>query len=215
MWFEYSVFVRWKTMEKDNDIKKKVRECIDLGYILPEDLPSMELYMDQVTTFMDRYLSKNKRTSEDKTLTKTMINNYTKNNLLPPSNKKKYSREHIIMLIYIYYFKNVISINDIQTILEPLIDNYCDNKNPQYSMEDIYKKMYELEKRQFFNTAGSITKTYELIERSFTNQSDEYLKTFSLLALLGYDIFMKKKLMEKIIDNLDVQNNDPTEKKGI
>ncbi len=202
-------------MEKDNDIKKKVRECIDLGYILPEDLPSMELYMDQVTTFMDRYLSKNKRTSEDKTLTKTMINNYTKNNLLPPSNKKKYSREHIIMLIYIYYFKNVISINDIQTILEPLIDNYCDNKNPQYSMEDIYKKMYELEKRQFFNTAGSITKTYELIERSFTNQSDEYLKTFSLLALLGYDIFMKKKLMEKIIDNLDVQNNDPTEKKGI
>ena len=202
-------------MEKDNDIKKKVRECIDWGYILPEDLPSMELYMDQVTTFMDRYLSKNKRTSEDKTLTKTMINNYTKNNLLPPSNKKKYSREHIIMLIYIYYFKNVISINDIQTILEPLIDNYCDNKNPQYSMEDIYKKMYELEKRQFFNTAGSITKTYELIERSFTNQSDEYLKTFSLLALLGYDIFMKKKLMEKIIDNLDVQNNDPTEKKGI
>ena len=202
-------------MEKDNAIKKKVRECIDLGYILHEDLPSMELYMDQVTTFMDRYLSKNKRTSEDKTLTKTMINNYTKNNLLPPSNKKKYSREHIIMLIYIYYFKNVISINDIQTILEPLIDNYCDNKNPQYSMEDIYKKMYELEKRQFFNTAGSITKTYELIERSFTNQSDEYLKTFSLLALLGYDIFMKKKLMEKIIDNLDVQNNDPTEKKGI
>lgn len=188
------------------DIKKKVRECIDLGYILPEALPQMELYMDQVTTFMDKYLSKNKRAPEDKTLTKTMINNYTKNNLLPPSDKKKYSREHIILLIYIYYFKNVISINDIQTILEPLIDNYFDNKSSSYSMEDIYNKMYELEKRQFFNTAASITKTYELIERSFKNHNDEYLENFSLLALLGYDIFMKKKLMEKIIDNMSDKN---------
>ena len=71
-------------IEKDS-LKKQIREMTQLGYIAPEDLPSIELYMDQVTTFMDKYLSQNKRYEEDKTLTKTMINNYTKNNLLSSS----------------------------------------------------------------------------------------------------------------------------------
>ena len=72
------------------------------------DIPSIDLYMDQVTTFMDRHLSGNKRFDDDKILTKTMINNYSKNNLLPPPVKKKYSREHIILLILIYYYKNIL-----------------------------------------------------------------------------------------------------------
>ena len=59
-------------IEKDS-LKKQIREMTQLGYIAPEDLPSIELYMDQVTTFMDKYLSQNKRYEEDKTLTKTMI----------------------------------------------------------------------------------------------------------------------------------------------
>ena len=47
-------------IEKDS-LKKQIREMTQLGYIAPEDLPSIELYMDQVTTFMDKYLSQNKR----------------------------------------------------------------------------------------------------------------------------------------------------------
>lgn len=197
---------------KKETIKKQVREWINLGYIAPEDIPSIELYMDQITTFMDKYLSKNKRTEEDKTLTKTMINNYTKNELLPPPDKKRYSKEHIILLIYIYYLKNVISINDIQTVLTPLIDKYYDGKDKKYSLEDIYSNIYELEKRQFFNTANSITKTYELIERGFSSDDDDYLKEFTFLSLIGYDIFMKKKLMEHIIDEMAERNQKDEEK---
>ena len=83
-------------------LKKQIRELIKLGYIVPDDIPAIELYMDQVTTFMDKHLSQNKRRDEDKTLTKTMINNYTKNDVLPPPEKKRYTKEHIILLIYIY-----------------------------------------------------------------------------------------------------------------
>ncbi|MBQ8318393.1 MAG: DUF1836 domain-containing protein [Lachnospiraceae bacterium] len=183
-------------------LKSQIEQWLDLGYINPEDIPSIELYMDQVTTFMDRYLSKNKRTEEDKTLTKTMINNYTKNDLLPPSNKKRYSKEHIILLIYIYYFKNVVTINDIQVVLKPLIDNYYDNKNASHSLEDIYETLYELEKIQYDNTEESITKTLELIEQGFDGKDDEYLKKLTFLALLGYDIYLKKKFMETIIDDM-------------
>ena len=68
-----------------------------LSYVKSAKIPNIELYMDQVTTFMDENLRKAKRYPEDKVLTKTMINNYAKNNLLPPPNKKKYSREHILL----------------------------------------------------------------------------------------------------------------------
>ena len=78
-----------------------------IDYIKPEEIPGIDLYMDQVTTFMENNLSSSKRHPEDKVLTKTMINNYAKNHLLPPPVKKKYSREHILMLTFIYYFKNI------------------------------------------------------------------------------------------------------------
>ena len=59
--------------------------------VKPEDIPNIDLYMDQVTTFMDSQLATSKRHEDDKILTKTMINNYAKNDLLPPPEKKKYS----------------------------------------------------------------------------------------------------------------------------
>ena len=85
-----------------------------ISYIKPEDMPNIQLYMDQVTTFMDEHLKHTKRYPDDKVLTKTMINNYAKNNLLPPPVKKKYSKEHMLMLIFIYYFKNLLSLHDIE-----------------------------------------------------------------------------------------------------
>ena len=76
-------------MDEKKNIKELIKEWIRLDYIRPEDIPSIELYMDQVTTFMDKELANTKRFESDKTLTKTMINNYTKNNLLHPPVKKK------------------------------------------------------------------------------------------------------------------------------
>ena len=104
-----------------DEIKKQIRDAIQMDYIEPADIPAIELYIDQVTTNMDKHLSNNKRTPDDKILTKTMINNYTKNHLLPPPEKKKYSKEHIILLIYTYNQKNFLSNGDIQQLLSPMI----------------------------------------------------------------------------------------------
>ncbi len=71
-----------------------------IDYVKSQDIPNIDLYMDQVTTFMDKNLRKSARYPEnDKVMTKTMINNYAKNDLLPPPIKKKYSKEHVLVLI--------------------------------------------------------------------------------------------------------------------
>ena len=91
-------------MNKDNQefVNSLLQRLAKLNYIKPGDVPNIDLYMDQVTTFMDEHLSDVKRYEDDKILTKTMINNYTKNDLLPPPVKKKYSKEHIYVLTFIY-----------------------------------------------------------------------------------------------------------------
>ena len=111
--------------------ENKIKELTPVGY---EVYPDIELYMDQVTSFIDGQLAGSKRNEDDKLLTKTMINNYTKNDLLPPPVKKKYSKEHLLSLIFIYYLKNIVSINDIHTILEPITEKYFDASRSSSSM---------------------------------------------------------------------------------
>ena len=179
-------------------LKREIREMIRLDFIIPEDIPAIELYMDQVTQFMDQHLSGNKRDPEDKILTKTMINNYTKNRLLPPPEKKRYSKEHIILLIYIYYLKNVLPIGDIQKLMAPMSEQFFDAKK----MGKIYEDIYELEKPQYFNIEASTAKAAALVEKKFPREEDEYLNKMAFIYLLGYDMFSKKRLIEKLIDEL-------------
>ena len=61
------------------DVLNSIIESLErIDYIKPRDIPNIDLYMDQVTTFMDEHLKTSKRYPEDKILTKTMINNYAK-----------------------------------------------------------------------------------------------------------------------------------------
>lgn len=185
------------------DIKEQIEEWSSLDYIYPEDIPSIELYMDQITTFMDKQLYENKRHEDDKILTKTMINNYSKNNLLPPSDRKKYSKDHIILLIYIYYLKNFLSINDIQNLLNPMTDTYF-QKDSGITMSDIYKDLFELEQEYGIRIRESIHEIYEIADNKF-REKDDYLKTFAMITMLSYDIYAKKQLVEKLIDALHME----------
>ena len=131
--------------DKNEELLKSILESFDrIRHIDSGDLPNIDLYMDQVTTFMDSRMKPTTRHPEtDKILTKTMINNYAKNDLLPPPVKKKYSKEHMLVLIFIYYFKNVMSINDIQEILRPLTERYFDTDKDR-SLTDIYDEVFSL-----------------------------------------------------------------------
>ncbi|MBO6166430.1 MAG: DUF1836 domain-containing protein [Eubacterium sp.] len=180
------------------ELKKTIRDLIRLDFITPEEIPNIELYMDQLTHFMDQHLGSTLRSEEEKTLTKTMINNYTKNKLLPPPEKKRYSRKHLILLIYIYYLKNVVSINDIRRILGPMNDPEFDSDK----VFNIYKSIFEMEKLQYFNAEASIIKSEQIAEKRLPKDKDEYLNKMAFIYMLGYDIFMKKRLIEKLIDEL-------------
>lgn len=199
------------TIDNDDFINSIIASLSRIDYIKPDDIPNIELYMDQVTTFIDSHLKASKRFQEDKVLTKTMINNYAKNNLLPPPVKKKYSKEHILMLIYIYYFKNILSINDIQSLLNPLAEKYFNTKG-DLNLEDIYSEVFSLEKEQIDILKQDIIDKYNISQQTFEDSDAndrEFLSMFSFICMLSFDVYIKKQLIEKIIDQLP----NPTKKK--
>ncbi|MBQ4523000.1 MAG: DUF1836 domain-containing protein [Lachnospiraceae bacterium] len=191
------------------NIEELLKEWIKLDYILPEDVPEIELYMDQVTTFMEQKLKNNNRYEDDKTLTKTMINNYTKNHLLPPPVKKKYSKNHIYLLIYIYYLKNFLSINDISILLAPLMEHFSEDD----ALEHIYQTIFNLEREHTKVLKTSIEETYQKSLNTFSGENKEYLEQLSFISLLSYDIYLKKQIVEKLIDEMSASIEETKQNK--
>ena len=193
-----------------NDLLNSILKSLsNIDYIRPEEIPNIDLYMDQVTTFMDKQLASTKRYEDDKILTKTMINNYTKNHLLPPPVKKKYSREHVLILIFIYYFKNILSIRDIETILRPLTEKYFSGENSM-DLSSVYEEVCQMEKERIEPLQDAVKAAWEKSLSSFPeipegDERDE-IKLFAFICNLSFDVYLKKMMIEKIIDELSSKN---------
>ena len=189
--------------EKYNrEILDLIRSIQNIDFIKPEDIPNIDLYMDQVTTFMDEHLASSKRFDDDKILTKTMINNYTKNKLIPPPQKKKYSKEHMCLLIYIYYFKNFLPISDIKTILGPLTDKYF-HKDADLNLEAIYTTLFSKEDTFVQEVLENVMKQFHMSADLFPDapKADQAsLREFTFICMLSLDIYLKKQLIEAILD---------------
>ena len=188
------------------DLLGSILESLDrIAYIKAEDIPDIDLYMDQVTTFMESHLKHSTRNpAEDKILTKTMINNYAKNDLLPPPVKKKYSKEHVLLLIFIYYFKGILSISDIQQILSPITDNFF-NTEGDFDLERVYEEVFSLQREQVDVLKTDIADKFKIAEETFQDapaENQKFLQMFSFIGMLGFDVYMKKLLIEKMIDGL-------------
>lgn len=171
-----------------------------------EDFPRIELYMDQVTTFLNEQFEHSKRRDDDKLLTKTMINNYTKAKLIPPPVKKKYSKDHLIMLTFIYYFKNIISINDVKEIMTIFSEKYF-GKKEEFSLSDVYRQYKAMETGKIDYLKKDVEKQLEVSKQTFLDAPDEdreFLQLSSFICMMTYDVYVKKTIIEEMIDRIVV-----------
>lgn len=101
------------------------------NFTLPgwEQLPDIELYMDQVLSLIGKYFGSFSEEPENVT-TASMINNYVKAKIVPPPKKKKYDREHLSYFMMIFVFKRVLTINQIGELFE--------NLKKDMTVEEIY-----------------------------------------------------------------------------
>lgn len=188
------------------DNEKIIKDLIEnFGDFSIDDIPDIDLYMDQVTTLLNGKFEIFKRTEDDKLLTKTMINNYAKFRLLPAPEKKKYSKDHIIILVMIYFFKNVLSINDISTLIGPAKEQFFHNE--EHSLPSMYNKFAEGIKE--LNNDSELMELYNKCSDVFNFEDYEnsnYLQTLAYITVLSYQAYIRQQLIIKLIDGLDTDD---------
>jgi len=190
-------------MNTFNEMVEKIAAQLRSSNIVEiEDIPNIDLYMDQVTTFMDKCLAQYKRYDDDKVLTKTMINNYTKAKIFPAPVKKKYSRTHLMLLIMIYHLKSVLSIKDIGILFQTALTE--PNKAKQEKMiESIYKGFVSLQKQTISYLLGAAEgkpdESFYGKESIMMYDNDEAKRIMMTLAL-AIRANTEKQLAEKVLD---------------
>ena len=190
-------------MNTFNEMVAKIAAQVRSSNIIEvEDIPNIDLYMDQVTTFMDKCLAQYKRYDDDKILTKTMIINYTKAKIFPAPVKKKYSRTHLMLLIMIYHLKSVLSIKDIGVLFQSALTE--PNKLKQERMiESIYKGFVSLQKQTIIYLAGAAEGQPDESfygKESILLYDDDETKRIMMTLALAIRANTEKQLAEKVLD---------------
>ena len=182
-------------MLKKEDLLEVLDEINVDEKIQLNDIPEIDLYMDQVIQLFESKLSPLKRNAEDKVLTKTMINNYAKAKLLMSVKNKKYTKEHLILMSLIYDFKGTISINDIKLVLDNIVNKF--ESNEEYDLRRLYDVYLELCKEDSAEFKKSFTKR---LDKLGTEENRDYEEKLLLIASMISMSNMYRRMGELLID---------------
>ena len=177
-------------------------------HIDSKDIPQLELYMDQVLTFLNTHLNAFGR--EDKDLTKTMVNNYAKNKLIPPPEKKRYGKDHILLLIFIYYLKNVLSMNEIQSVLTPVAERFS-SPDSHEGLVEFYEEILSMIRQSADFVLEGLPKSIQLIKERFPvsdEKGSDTIQSLAMICLFSYDVYLKKCMIEQLIQSTITENDD-------
>jgi DNA-binding transcriptional MerR regulator len=184
----------------DNKIADLLLQLSAAEGIKLSDIPDIDLYMDQVTTFMDRKLETEKRDKKDKLLTKTMINNYSKAKILTPSKNKRYNKHQMVQLILIYYLKQVLSISDIHALFTPMFQLAESN---EVLIDELYNTYLKIKKDMMEHVHTTLQEKSQLISQSVSelkeNEKDKAQLLLDVLFLAS-QAQAYKRAAEAMID---------------
>lgn len=165
------------------------------------DFPEIDLYMDQVMQLFENKLNYTKRNDDDKVLTKTMINNYAKGNLLMKIKNKKYTKSHLILMGLIYNLKGALSLTDIKTLLTPIVDSF--EREQEYPLNDIYQSfldIYDLNLENFKNSSNEIHENIKQITNEKSAALGDYEEKLLLVCAYVSMSNLYRRISEKLLD---------------
>ncbi|MEX1376815.1 MAG: DUF1836 domain-containing protein [Eubacteriales bacterium] len=191
------------------DIKDIIDDVFSIELLDTSEIPRIDLYMEQVTSFFEDQLGEMRRKDDDKILTKTMVNNYTKYEVLPHPEKKKYGREHMIALTYIIMLKKVLSIQDIKAFF-----NLTESKEPLL-LEPQYNVFKQIMETTYQSTAELLEKELDMMDNTLLENGlqDDRARLMTLIGCLCCEASAFKLLAERLIDRYEKKQEEEKKQK--
>lgn len=152
-------------------INKLLNASMDRGSLDPEQIPNLDLYIDQIIMLIEKFVGT--QPDGQPPLTRTMIHNYSKAGLISPVKGKKYSKEHIMEMFAVYSLKNTLSIEQIKRVLCALDDGQQDLLNEKY--------------QEYLQENQTLRETFcrEIENMMEGVSSDDYAELYTRLLLLA------------------------------
>lgn len=166
-----------------------------------EEIPKIDLYIDQVIQLFDTGFSEMKRNPEDKILTKTMINNYAKGKLFYPVTNKKYSRNHVMLISLIYQMKSALSINDVKKVLAGINEKAAQKEIDLSEFYDSYLEIQRYNDEIFKGDLEQQVKKAEAESVDFGSDREEINKVL-LIASLVHMSNLYRRAAETLVDEM-------------
>ena len=192
---------QWK-----NEVEGIAREMSRAPQIQPEEIPDLEIYMDQLTTYLDKRLSFYSREAEAPFITRSMVNNYSKARLLPPPVSKRYSRIHMMVLSLICQLKRLFTIQDLGRLLAPV--------SQEKQAEGLYRLFLEAQREVIDHTPEM---TRELLAPR-DEEGDGLEEKSALVVQLAVRAQRDLLLAERILDTMETpaeqERREKKRKKG-
>ena len=170
---------------KLHEMEHLIGEAVRDADLRPEEIPAIDLYLDQIISLVTDKRMEGSEHYRDRELTKTMINNYSKDGLIAPIKGKKYSKEHIIQMLLVYDLKNTLSIGEIKRILQNV---YGSDAFRNGGLEDVYRRylgIKELERQEAF----PLMEAY--LERADLDPNDDADFLTLLLGMASVSAYLK------------------------
>lgn len=184
-------------MDLKKDIVNQAKDIADIDLVDPRDIPKIDLYMEQVTSFLEQEMGESFRFRDECVFTGTMINNYTKAGVLPRPENKRYSRRHVLTLIFIYLLKQNLSMPEIKKFTGLIED--------QEKLENMYVLFRELLGDCAKEYVRSIQDKLDRIDKTFKNHGvdDEEMKVLIFISLISLDATISTKLSNRVLNLLE------------
>ncbi|KYG30483.1 DUF1836 domain-containing protein [Alkalihalobacillus trypoxylicola] len=190
---------------------EKIKEIINQlemnQQIKAEDIPDLDLYMDQVIQLFERNYATSKRKEDEKILTKTMINNYAKGKLFFPIKNKRYSKEHILLINLIYQLKGGLTLHDIKLTLEGLNDLQSEGVLDLETYYETYLTVLENNTEEFKDELQEKLHSVENEMKKIDSHQEELKNVLTILSFVHMSN-LYRKTAEKLIDQLLLANKE-------
>jgi len=177
--------------EWKDGVREIAREMADAPQVGRSEIPDIEIYMDQLTTYLDKHLGFYNREKGAPFVTRSMVNNYSKAGLLPPPVSKRYSRVHIMVLSLVCQLKRLFTIQDLGRLLAPVTEN-------EEGAEELYQRFLTAQRESFARTPEMAESLLGAME-----EGDEAQAKAALVTQLAVRAQRDLLLAERILDTME------------
>lgn len=179
-------------MNRD-ELNKIVKDAINDAELESSEIPVIDLYVDQILNLINEKLLEGSERYHDRHLTKTMVNNYSKEGLIAPIKGKKYNKEQILQMLTIYTLKSTLSINEIKRLLQGM---YATEGFSEEELRELYDRHLNIKAE---NRKYALETLDAMIERNALDISDA-LDYISLVCSISAFSAHLKNIAQAMID---------------